>query len=66
MTSKAAQEYLDAASRVPEMDDDELARWYAEAVQQYTALSLWRRLDHPGDTTDAAWRHGARMARRGR
>ena len=59
MTSKTAQEYLDAAARVPEMDDTDLARWYADAVQQYTSLSLWSRLDHPGDTHEAAWRHRA-------
>ena len=59
MTSKTAQLYLDAVSRVPEMDDVDLARWYADAVQQYTVLSLWRRLDHPGDTDEAAWRYRA-------
>lgn len=41
------------------MDDTDLARWYADAVQQYTSLSLWSRLDHPGDTHEAAWRHRA-------
>lgn len=55
MTSKAAQEYLDAVARVPQMDDDDLGTWYAKAVQQYTSLSLWSRLDHQGDTHDAAW-----------
>lgn len=64
MTSKTAQMYLDAAARVSDMEDDELARWYADAVQQYTVLSLWRRLDHPGDTTAAAWRHGPNGATR--
>lgn len=34
------------------------AHW-AGSVQVDTVLSLWRRLDHPGDTDDAAWRHRA-------
>ena len=45
MTSKTAQEYLDAVARVPQMDDDDLGTWYAKAVQQYTSLSLWSRLE---------------------
>lgn len=45
MTNRTAQEYLDAAARVPDMDDEELCRWYAHAVQSFTRLSLFERLD---------------------
>lgn len=56
MKSRIARDYVDAAARVSEMDDAELARWYAKAARDYTTLSLWARFDRQGETTETAWR----------
>lgn len=44
LASALAEAYRRATSRVTEMTDDEMSKWYAHAVTQYAALTLRR--DH--------------------